>query len=412
MDVYAGLDMGSLPAFCKACGRLSGCRSGASHRANTLMSNNYTGLSGYAHDTAPKAGVLLVNLGTPEAPTARAVRPYLAQFLSDPRVIELPRALWWLILHGVILRIRPPRSARAYAKMWTPQGSPLRVNSEALAEALQVALNQHQRDLGGGPVQVALAMTYGHPSVLEQIEQLQRNGVRRLLILPLYPQYSGTSTGAVLDALAAAITRLRWPPELRVINSYHDDPAHIDALAGSIEAWWAQHGRGEKLLLSFHGIPQRYLHAGDPYFCQCHATARRLRERLGLDEAQMPMSFQSRVGREAWLTPYTDRAVRELGTTGIKRLDVVCPGFAVDCLETLEEIAMQNRDFFIEAGGEELRYIPALNDSPQQVQAMAELVQRHGQGWPEFSPAYNAATVKKQQSAARARAQATELRKP
>jgi ferrochelatase len=368
--------------------------------ATMPMSKHYTGLAGYSHDQPAKAGVLLVNLGTPEAPTAKAVRPYLAQFLGDPRVIEYPRWLWWLILHGVILRIRPKRSAHAYARIWTAQGSPLRTGSEALANALQAELAQRRP----GPIRVTLAMRYGEPSVAHQIEQLQREGVRRLLVLPLYPQYSATSTGSVLDAVADTLKTLRWPPELRLVNDYHDDPAHIEALAQSIERWWAAHGRGERLLLSFHGIPERYLRAGDPYFCQCQATARLLRERLDIDPARVLVSFQSRVGRERWLHPYTDATVRELAGAGVKRLDVVSPGFAVDCLETLEEIAMQNREFFLEAGGTDLRYIPALNDSPGQVAALASLVLRHTQGWPEFAPDYDAAAATAAQQAARRRA--------
>ena len=341
--------------------------------------SHYTGLAGLSDDRPVKAGVLLVNLGTPEAPTPRALRTYLAEFLGDPRVIEYPRWLWWLILHGVILRIRPRRSAHAYQRVWTAQGSPLRVGSEALAAALQDELARRMP----GPVQVALAMRYGQPSVKAQIERLQREGVRRLLVLPLYPQYSATSTGSVLDAVAECFKTLRWPPELRVVNDYHDDPGHIDALARSIEDWWRTNGRGDRLLLSFHGIPERYVKAGDPYLLQCGATARLLRERLGLSPSELLVSFQSRVGREPWLQPYTDATVRELAAQGVRRLDVACPGFAVDCLETLEEIAMQNRDFFIEAGGKELRYIPALNDSRGQVDSLAALALRHMQGWPE-----------------------------
>jgi ferrochelatase len=341
--------------------------------------SHYTGPAGAAPDRgvqagAPATGVLLVNLGTPEAPTPRALRTYLAEFLSDRRVIDYPRWLWWPILK-VILAIRPRRSAHAYARIWTRAGSPLRVLSEALAQALATELD--------GGAQVALAMRYGAPSVQAQIERLQAAGVRRLLVLPLYPQYSATSTGSVIDAVADALKRLRWPPELRLVNDYHDDPAHIEALARRIERWWGEHGRGEKLLLSFHGIPERYVRLGDPYLDQCQATAHRLRTRLGLEPTQLLLSFQSRVGREPWLQPYTDATVRQLAADGVRRLDVACPGFAVDCLETLEEIAMQNRDFFLAAGGEELRYIPALNDSPEQVASLAALVRRHAQGWPD-----------------------------
>jgi protoporphyrin/coproporphyrin ferrochelatase len=345
-------------------------------------SHDYTGVAGPSTDRAVQAAVLLVNLGTPEAPTAQAVRPYLAKFLGDPRVIDYPRWLWWLILHGVILRVRPSRSAHAYQKIWTPQGSPLRVGSEALAARLQERLSS----VCAEPVRVELAMRYGRPSVPAQIARLQREGVRRLLVLPLYPQYSATSTGSVIDAVAEAMQSLRWPPELRLINDYHDDRGHIDALARSIEQWWAAHGRGDKLLLSFHGIPERYVREGDPYFDQCRATAQALRQRLALDESQLLVSFQSRVGREQWLQPYTDATVRELAAQGVKKLDVACPGFAVDCLETLEEIAMQNSDFFREAGGSELRYIPALNDTPEQVDSLAALVLRHAGGWAEFAP--------------------------
>jgi ferrochelatase len=344
---------------------------------------HYTGPAAAMPAATPSAvqtGVLLVNLGTPEAPTAAAVRPYLAEFLSDPRVIDYPRWLWWPILHGVILRVRPRRSAHAYARIWTPQGSPLRVGSEALAAAVQAELDRRRP----GALRVALAMRYGRPAIAPTIERLIREGVRRLLVLPLYPQYSATSTGAVIDAVAEAMKHLRWPPELRTINDYHDDPAHIEALARGIEQWWAAHGRGEKLLLSFHGIPERYVRAGDPYRDQCLATARHLRERLGLDEDTLVLSFQSRVGRERWLEPYTDATVRRLAGEGVRRLDVACPGFAVDCLETLEEIAMQNREFFLVAGGEELRYIPALNDSPAQTTQLADLILRHARGWPGF----------------------------
>lgn len=352
--------------------------SGNSVVSITMPSPNYTGptaVSSVPPMPPVQTAVLLVNLGTPTAPTAAALRPYLAEFLSDTRVIDYPRWKWWPILHGVILRLRPTRSARAYARIWDAQGSPLRWRSESLARALQAEL--------GDTVRVALAMRYGEPAVASTIAQLQRDGVRRLLVLPLYPQYSATSTGSVIDAVADAMKALRWPPELRIVNDYHDDPSHIDALATSIESWWAQHGRGDKLLLSFHGIPERYARLGDPYPEHCMATAAALRQRLGLDETQMQVSFQSRVGRERWLHPYTDATVRELAGSGVQTLDVACPGFAVDCLETLEEIAMLNRGFFIAAGGKDLRYIPALNDSPEQVRSLAALARRHLSGWLE-----------------------------
>jgi protoporphyrin/coproporphyrin ferrochelatase len=365
-------------------------------------SSNYTGLAGHSHAITPSTGVLLVNLGTPAAPTAAAVRPYLAQFLGDPRVIEYPRLLWLAILHGVILRIRPRRSAHAYSRIWTEQGSPLRVLSEALAARLAASL----ASLRPSPIRVELAMRYGTPEVFQTIARMQREGVRRLLVLPLYPQYSATSTGSVLDAVADSVKRLRWPPELRTVNDYHDRPAYIAALADSVRAHWQQHGRGEKLLLSFHGIPERYLHAGDPYYCQCMATARLLREALGLAEGDAITSFQSRVGRERWLHPYTDETIRAMGREGVKRVDVISPGFAVDCLETLEEIAMQNAEFFREAGGETLSYIPCLNDGDAHASLLADLVLQHLQGWPEASMDYDGEAVRAGVAAAAERAQA------
>jgi len=339
---------------------------------------NYTGPAGASAatcDTGVQAGVLLVNLGTPSAPNARALRPYLAEFLSDPRVIDYPRWRWWPILHGIILRRRPVRSAHAYQRIWDERGSPLRYLSEDLRDAL--------REHFSGRLRIELAMRYGAPSVLDSVRRMQAEGVRRLLVLPLYPQYSATSTGSVIDAVAETLKALRWPPELRLVNDYHAEPAHIAALAASVERHWAAHGRGEKLLVSFHGIPERYARLGDPYPEQCRRTAELLRTRLGLDPDGMLLSFQSRVGRERWLHPYTDVTVRELAQAGVKRIDAICPGFAVDCLETLEEIAMQNRDFFRAAGGERLDYIPALNASAAQVDALAGLLERHLGGWPE-----------------------------
>ncbi len=320
--------------------------------------HRYIGLGDSVPASLTRTGVLLVNLGTPEAPTAAALRPYLAEFLGDPRVIEYPRWLWWLILHGVILRTRPQRSAAAYQRIWMPEGSPLRVYSEALADAVQA----RHRDLV-----VALAMRYGRPAILETMAAMQRQGVGTLIVQPLYPQYSATSSGSVVDAVADALKALRWAPQLHLLGDYHAAPAYLDALAESVRGHWAAHGRGERLLMSFHGIPRRYARAGDPYERQCRATTEGLRQRLGLDASEAPMGFQSRVGREPWLAPYTDHLVRELGAAGVRRIDVICPGFAVDCLETLEEIAMQNRDFFRTAGGEELAYIPALNARPAHV---------------------------------------------
>ena len=327
-----------------------------------------------------RSAVLLVNLGTPEAPTASAVRPYLAEFLGDPRIVEMPRWLWWLILNGIILRIRPARSARAYRKVWTEQGSPLQSGTRALAERLHAWFDDRSR----GQVVVRHAMRYGQPSVASRLRELGALGVRHLLVVPLFPQFSATTSASVLDAVTAELRTWRWPPELRFVNDYHAEALHIEALARSVEAHWQANGRGQRLLLSMHGIPQRYVDNGDPYRSQCEATAERLRTRLGLVGDELMLCFQSRVGREPWLQPYTDRTLESLPAQGVRRIDVMCPGFAVDCLETLEEIAIEGRESFLAAGGERFDYIPALNDGDDQVAALAALVQRHAQGWPEF----------------------------
>lgn len=326
------------------------------------------------HRERARRGVLLINLGTPDAPTAPAIRRYLRQFLSDPRVVELPRWLWLPILHGFILPFRPRRLVRAYAKVWSAQGSPLLAISKAQRSALAAAL--------GSDIEVELAMCYGEPSIPAALDRLEQAGARRILILPLYPQYSGTTTAAALDAVFAALRTRRWMPELRSINSYHDRPAYIEALAASIESHWAQHGRGDHLLISFHSIPREYLEKGDPYFCQCHKTARLLAERLELAPEHFSVSFQSRLGRRPWLQPYTDLVVPQLAQRGHRRLDLVCPGFSADCLETLEEVAIRYADDFRAAGGGELRYIAALNADAAHIDALADLCREHLQGWP------------------------------
>ena len=322
-----------------------------------------------------RLAVLLVNLGTPDAPDTRSVRRYLAEFLADPRIVEQPRWLWWLILNGIILRFRPARSARAYAKVWRPEGSPLQVETTSLASRLQTAL--------GEQVMVRHAMRYGSPSVADVLADLGRAGMRRLLVVPLFPQFSATTTASVFDAIGAAFRSWRRPPELRLVSDYCSETAHIDALARSVEHHWQANGRSERLLLSFHGIPERYVRNGDPYRGQCEVTAARLRQRLGMDESELLLSYQSRLGREPWLQPYTDKTLGELAVQGVRSVDVMCPGFAVDCLETLEEIAMEGRDTFLEAGGTTFNYIACLNDGDDQVAAMQALIRRHCHGWPE-----------------------------
>lgn len=337
----------------------------------------YQSTPGFAHGAADSTGVLLVNLGTPDAPTPAAVRRFLKQFLWDPRVVEFPRILWWLVLNGIILRIRPSRSAAAYRKIWTDQGSPLLLHSVALAEGVANLLEQRTP----GRFRVELGMTYGEPSIQSAIDKLRDAGARRMVVLPLYPQYSGTTTASVFDAVTNKLQAMRWVPETRFINQYHDAPGYIEALASSIEEYWRERGRGTHLLFSFHGVPQYTLDGGDPYHCQCQKTGRLVAERLGLSDDAWTLSFQSRVGRSEWLRPYTDETVMQFGRDGLARLDVACPGFATDCLETLEEIAMQNDEFFTENGGGELRYIPALNARSDHVETLAGLVEQHAAGW-------------------------------
>jgi ferrochelatase len=329
------------------------------------------------HDRLPTMGILLVNLGTPDAPTPAALRRYLSEFLSDPRITEMPRWLWWLILHGIILRIRPRRSARKYQKIWTKAGSPLLTISQAQAQALVQTLKAHFT----APINVALGMRYGNPSIAKALEELRQANAQQILILPLYPQYSSASTGSIFDAVGDVLKHWRCLPDLRFISHYHDHSAYIRALAEQIKNYWVKHGTPDKLLFSFHGIPKRFSDAGDPYSDECHKTASLIAEEIPLEEKKWQVVFQSRFGREEWLKPYTDHTLTALGIAKIKRVDVICPGFAADCLETLEEIDNENRQIFLEAGGEEFHYIPALNDNVEHIQALLKLVIQQTQGW-------------------------------
>ena len=340
---------------------------------------DYIGTPDYVHGSPSRVGVLLVNLGTPDEPTTSAVRRYLAEFLWDPRVIEMPRALWWMILHGIILRTRPKRSAHAYQKIWTPAGSPLLLESRALATALGGRLGERF----GDRVRVELAMTYGNPSIGAALERLRRDNVQRLLVVPMYPQYSATTTGSIFERVTAELGRWRWIPELRLVNQYWDEEVYIDALAASVASHWQQHGQ-KHLLFSFHSIPKRYFTAGDPYHCFCHATAHRVATKLALAEGEWSLGFQSRFGREEWLKPYVDVLLHDYSHTGPKRVTVICPGFATDCLETLEEIDMQNREMFLSHGGEAFDYVPCLNSSEAHVAVYERVVTNHAQGWPEL----------------------------
>ncbi len=339
----------------------------------------YYGRPDFQHTEVPAVGVLLANLGTPDAPDSPALRRYLREFLLDPRVIELPRLLWWTILHLAVLPTRPAKSAALYRKVWTKEGSPLLVISRRQVAALQEVL---RRDVGN-PLHVALGMRYGNPSVRAGLRELEEKGCRRILILPLYPQYASVTIGSTFDAVADELKGWRWVPELRTVNGYYDDTGYIKTLAASIREAWEEGGPGEKLLFSFHGIPQRYFDAGDPYFCQCHKLARLTAEELGLPRERWQVSFQSLFGKEEWLKPYTDKTVQAMARSGIRSLDVICPGFSADCLETLEEMDEQNREFFLHAGGERFRYIPCLNDRPDHMRAIADVTLRHLQGWIE-----------------------------
>jgi ferrochelatase len=322
-------------------------------------------------------GVLVAHLGTPDAPTPAALRRYLRQFLSDPRVIELPRWKWLPVLHLAVLTTRPRKSAALYRKIWTPAGSPLLVHTRAVAAAVGEALSTRVAE----PLHVAVGMRYGNPSMAAALRELAARGCRRILVFPLYPQYSGTTTASTFDAVFAELATWRAMPELRLVNDYHDDAGYVGALAASIRDHWQQHGRAEKLLLTFHGIPRRYVDAGDPYFAQCHETARRVVAQLGFPDGFHEVTFQSLFGREEWLRPYTDETMKRLGASKLASVDVLCPGFSVDCLETLEEIDGENREIFTHAGGGEYRYVPCLNERRDHVEALAAIALRHLGGW-------------------------------
>jgi ferrochelatase len=329
-----------------------------------------------AHDSAERVGVLLVNLGTPEAPTPSALRRYLAQFLSDLRVVEIPRALWWLILHGVILRVRPAASARKYKKIWLREGSPLAVWTARQANMLRSYLGER-----GALVELRWAMRYGQPAIASELDALCAQGCTRILVFPAYPQYSAATTASVLDDVGHWVRRTRRVPELRFVNHYHDDPGYIEALAAQVRKHWQREGRGRKLVMSFHGMPARTLHLGDPYHCECLKTGRLLAEKLRLEDDDWRVTFQSRFGRAEWLQPYTEPTLSAMAKGGVEGVDVICPGFAADCLETLEEIAIEAKAAFLSAGGKTFHYLPCLNNSPEGMKAMAGVALRHLQGW-------------------------------
>jgi ferrochelatase len=335
----------------------------------------------FTHGQAAETAILYCNLGTPDEPTPGAVRRYLAEFLSDPRVIEIPRWLWSPLLYGVILPFRSSKSAAKYASIWTAEGSPLKLWTDKQAKLLQGWLGEQ-----GHRVKVRYAMRYGNPSMASQLDALKAEGATRILILPAYPQYSATSTASVIDAAMNWSAGIRNLPELRFVNRYHDDRGYVQALARGIERYWREHGRGDHLVMSFHGVPERTLHLGDPYHCECLKTARLVGARLGLEQDQFTVTFQSRFGKAKWLQPYTEPTLRALAQRGIARVDVICPGFTGDCLETLEEIAMEGRQAFLTAGGKDFHYIPCPNDDPAWIAALGGIAQQHLSGWPTREP--------------------------
>jgi len=337
----------------------------------------------FAHDRTAKVGVLLVNLGTPDAPTASAVRRYLGEFLADPRVIEIPSLAWRPLLHGVVLRTRPAKSAARYARIWTPDGSPLAVHANKQKVLLSGYLGQRLKSLGlaADGIVVEQAMRYGTPSIGSALERLRGAHCERILVVPLYPQYAASTTGSVIDAVGAHVARARRIPGLRFIDTFHDDPGYIAALAAVVNDYWTRHGQPEHLVLSFHGVPRRSLARGDPYHCYCQATARLLVRELGLEAAQWTLAFQSRFGRGRWLEPYTADVLTKLGKARLRRVDVFAPGFVADCLETLEELAIEGKRIYQAAGGGEYDVLPCLNEHPRWIAALADLVLANLSGW-------------------------------
>lgn len=353
----------------------------------------------YQHGSIAKVGILLVNLGTPDAPTRAAVRRYLAQFLSDRRVVELPRMAWLALLHGIILNVRPARSARKYARIWSPEGSPLKVHSEKQARLLRGYLGMSIRS----PLAVEYAMRYGEPSIPAVLAQLKTGGCERVLVVPLFPQYSASATASVFDELAGCMALTRNVPELRWIKHFHDHPAYIRALADSVREHWRSAGRPALLLMSFHGTPQASLERGDPYHCECRKTARLLAAELELADAHWQISFQSRFGAAQWLKPYTAATLAELARRGVRRVDVVCPGFVSDCLETLEEIGIEGKQLFLSAGGKEFHLLPCLNERDDWIRALGAICLGHLGGW--VSEAWDAERARQQAAESRKRAQ-------
>lgn len=331
----------------------------------------------FSHESREQTGILLVNLGTPEAPTAPALRAFLRQFLSDPRVVEIPRPVWWLILNLFVLTVRPAKSAEKYAKIWTPEGSPLKTHTELQRKLLRGSLGH----AGHPDILVEFAMRYGQPSIVSALERMKATRCTRILLVPLYPQYAASTTASTIDELARALRSWRNLPEIRYVRSFHDHPGYIGALAASVRQHWERTGRGRKLLMSFHGLPRLSLTRGDPYHCECQKTGRLLAEELGLGAEEYVVTFQSRFGRAQWLQPYTQPTLEAYARQGVDAVDVICPGFVSDCVETLEEIALECKSAFLGSGGREFRYIPCLNERPEWISALTDIALAHLGHW-------------------------------
>ena len=344
----------------------------------------------YDHKQKPRIGVLIVNTGTPAAPTKKALRPYLKQFLWDPRIVDTSRWLWWLILNGIILNTRPKKSAAGYKRVWTERGSPLKFHTEDQA----LALREKFKDTWGDALIVDWAMRYGEPSVASKLKYFQQQGVEKLLVLPMFPQYASATTASIFDAVSDHFKQQLWLPEIRFVNQYFDHPLYIDAIAASITDHWQQHGKADKLIFSYHGEPLRYLHRGDPYHCQCLKTTRLVAEKLNLNQQDYLTSFQSRFGPGDWLKPYTDETLKSLPAQGVKSVQIICPGFAADCLETVDEIAIENKHYFMDAGGDHFEYIPALNSSPNHIGALVAIIEGQLENWQSGQEASREVTQK------------------
>ena len=336
----------------------------------------YFGEKNYEHGSNDRTGILITNLGTPDAPNAKSLKIYLNQFLSDPRVIEIPKIIWQIILKLIILQIRPRKSAANYKKIWTDKGSPLLDISQRQLEGVKKIISEKYPN-----VQFALGMRYGNPSIEKALKDLQQKQVRRLLVLPLYPQYCAATTASTFDEVTNTLQKWRWIPELRFINQYFEEEKYIETLVSSIDDFWKKNGKPQKIIFSYHGIPKRYLINGDPYHCFCLKTTRLVKEKMRLSDDQIMTTFQSRFGREEWLQPYTSETLKELPSKGIKDIHIISPGFSADCLETLEELEEENREYFIESGGEKYKYIPCLNDNEKHLDFISHLIIKNTHGW-------------------------------